>query len=313
MLNDAERAALTARLRRGRETVSTELTRGSPSSSSGAGSAADAPGRDARLVVALGGTPDLPPLFLVHAIAGTVYGYLPLAKELGETYRVYGIEASGTRPATTPATSINEMVAKYVDEIRAAQPTGPYRVGGWSMGGVVAYEMTRSLVERGEEVDLLALLDAPFAFPDEPVTSEAQLAAFFVADAAGATGLVAARPPDPACGSATEQLEWLAAQLGDDAGGELMRELQRRFEVFSAHARLLVGYRPVTKVRARTLLLVGARYSINVAAFSHWPEVLEGEVSSVAMDCHHYSLLQPPQVRQVAELLMGLCPPPPAP
>ncbi len=105
------------------------------------------------------------PLFLIHAVGGTVFAYAQLARELADTFGVYGLEAPGLSEAGATAASLAELVADYVTRIREVQPDGPYRLAGWSMGGVVAFEMARLLERDGAEVGLLALLDAPFAVP----------------------------------------------------------------------------------------------------------------------------------------------------
>jgi len=64
---------------------------------------------------------------------------------------------------------IEEKAAHYIAEIRSVQPEGPYRLGGWSLGGSVAYEMARQLKEQGQEVNLLALLDAGLRDTDDSV------------------------------------------------------------------------------------------------------------------------------------------------
>src|SRR5207247_2470137 len=67
-----------------------------------------------------------------------------------------------------PAT-IEEMAARYLSELRVAQPNGPYRLGGWSMGGVVAFEMAQQLTSLGQEVALLALVDSSADIGSHPV------------------------------------------------------------------------------------------------------------------------------------------------
>ncbi|WP_258040392.1 thioesterase domain-containing protein, partial [Streptomyces sp. SM9] len=71
-----------------------------------------------------------------------------------------------------------EMVEGYLDLLRTVQPSGPYRLLGWSYGGFVAHAMACALQERGEEVELLALLDAPLPHGSahDPKTAERQVA-----------------------------------------------------------------------------------------------------------------------------------------
>jgi enterobactin synthetase component F len=129
-------------------------------------------------LVVLGGAQAEPPLFLVHAIEGTVSAYTPLAQELGDAFRVYGLESPALNdPALIPS-SLADLVTGYTRRIRAAQPDGPYALGGWSMGGVIAFEIARRLQQAGARVDLLVLLDAPFAIPADlppPPQERAQL------------------------------------------------------------------------------------------------------------------------------------------
>lgn len=100
-----------------------------------------------------------PPLFCMHAIGGNVLNYAPLARELGDDQPVYGLQAQGLDGITPPMDSLPEMAARYVREIRALQPHGPYFLAGGSMGGKIAYEMARQLHGAGESIGLLAMMD----------------------------------------------------------------------------------------------------------------------------------------------------------
>ncbi|HZV06903.1 MAG TPA: amino acid adenylation domain-containing protein [Gemmataceae bacterium] len=99
------------------------------------------------------------PCFMVHPPGGIVVCYQPLAHRLGDDRPVYGLRSRGLHGETELPASLEEMAAEYVAAIRAVQPHGPYHLGGWSMGGVVAYEMAQQLRKQGEPIGLLALLD----------------------------------------------------------------------------------------------------------------------------------------------------------
>ncbi|HET9835681.1 MAG TPA: AMP-binding protein, partial [Rhodanobacteraceae bacterium] len=101
----------------------------------------------------------LPPLFCIHAVGGNVLDYKPLARALGEERPCYGIQALGLDGITPPLRSLPEMAARYCEEIRSLQPHGPYFLAGRSMGGMIAYEMARQLLEQDEPIALLALFD----------------------------------------------------------------------------------------------------------------------------------------------------------
>jgi thioesterase domain-containing protein/acyl carrier protein len=108
------------------------------------------------------------PLFLVHAADGEVLGYVGLAQLLGPHRPVYGLRAPGLSANQEPLTSVAEMAAHYIAAIQAIQPAGPYALGGWSLGGVVAFEMAQQLQAQGHQVAFVALLDS---FAQPPQTS----------------------------------------------------------------------------------------------------------------------------------------------
>jgi len=103
---------------------------------------------------------DRRPFFCVHAAGGNVLEYHALAQLLGADQPFYGFQALGLDGSQPPHTTIKEMAAHYIREMREVQPDGPYLIGGRSSGGTVAFEMACQLMAQGEQVDLLALLDA---------------------------------------------------------------------------------------------------------------------------------------------------------
>jgi amino acid adenylation domain-containing protein len=119
---------------------------------------------------------DRAPLFLAHPAGGHVICYRGLAVNLAPDQPVYGLQPRGLEDGKEPIDDLEQMAAYYVEAVRRFRPRGPYRLGGWSFGGVVAWEMARQLHAAGETVDLLAMLDT------SPLTDEA----------------IAADPRDPA-------------------------------------------------------------------------------------------------------------------
>ena len=119
------------------------------------------------------------PLFLVHAIGGTVSAYAPLGQELADTFRVYGLESPALSDGGAVASSLADLVTDYVQRIQAVQGAGPYALAGWSMGGVIAFEIAQRLEQAGADVGLLVLLDAPFAIAADYPSGEAELGRAF--------------------------------------------------------------------------------------------------------------------------------------
>ncbi len=156
------------------ESQSTATGRRQPA---GADQSADA-GRSP-LLVPLQSEGTLPPCFLVHPPGGIVICYQALAHRLERERPVYGIRSRGLHGETDLPTRLEDMAAEYVAAIRAVQPDGPYHFGGWSMGGVVAYEMAQQLLTQGQSIGLLALLDTtiPLNPANERYAEDADLSA----------------------------------------------------------------------------------------------------------------------------------------
>ena len=100
------------------------------------------------------------PFFCIHPAGGHVLCYVGLSRYLGKDQPFYGLQASGFNAGEEARTSVEEMARAYAQAIQEFYPEGPYRIGGWSFGGVVAYETAQQLQAAGKEVSLLALLDS---------------------------------------------------------------------------------------------------------------------------------------------------------
>ncbi|MCC6487429.1 MAG: amino acid adenylation domain-containing protein, partial [Candidatus Hydrogenedentes bacterium] len=96
------------------------------------------------------------PIFLIAPAGGTIFAYYALAHHLGPDQPVYALQDPAYEGRRAPCESLEEMATCYIDAIRAVQPSGPYHIGGWSLGGTVAFEMAQQL--RGE-VGLLFLIE----------------------------------------------------------------------------------------------------------------------------------------------------------
>ncbi|MEW6737890.1 MAG: thioesterase domain-containing protein, partial [Acidobacteriota bacterium] len=99
------------------------------------------------------------PFFSIHPIGGYAYCYSQLSYLLGEDRPFYGLQAAGLASDTKPDTSIEQMASRYIKELRQVQPNGPYLLGGWSMGGIIAFEMAQQLYSQGQEVEQLVMFD----------------------------------------------------------------------------------------------------------------------------------------------------------
>ena len=101
------------------------------------------------------------PFFFVHPVGGTILQYRTLARGLGMQRPFYALQSPALEgDPLSPDISIEALARNYLHAVRTAVPKGPYLLGGWSFGGLVAFEMARALRHSGEDVALLALLDS---------------------------------------------------------------------------------------------------------------------------------------------------------
>nr|UYH37517.1 alpha/beta fold hydrolase [Myxococcaceae bacterium MCy9487] len=107
--------------------------------------------------------------FCVAPAGGSPLCYLELARALGPEQPFYGFQSQGLLDGKPMLSRVEDMATLFLKGLRAVQPEGPYLLGGWSFGGIVAFEMARRLESQGEKVALLALLDGGVMHTDKPL------------------------------------------------------------------------------------------------------------------------------------------------
>jgi acyl transferase domain-containing protein/thioesterase domain-containing protein len=100
-----------------------------------------------------------PSFFCVHGAGGNVLNFRDLAVRLGPDQPFYGLQARGVDGKQPPLVRVEDMAALYISEIRRLQPHGPYFLGGYSGGGVIAFEMAQQLRRAGEQTAMLVFID----------------------------------------------------------------------------------------------------------------------------------------------------------
>ena len=263
-----------------------------------------------------------PPLFCVHGFGGGVLGYADLAHALGPHQPLYGLQAAGLSGDEAPDDSIGQMAARYVEAMRTLQPIGPYRLGGYCFGGIVALEMARQLEAVGDEVALLAIIEghAPVGAPR--ISHPLELARlpviwrnipFWHEDylSLGMNGfwrrlMRKARLLGPRLRPATATARVRSPQ--DYVEDDLSLLPEHHFELFRLHVGALQRYRP--QPYGGTITLFTARgWTISKALFGSldpyhgWNELAAGGVTLHSVDGGHRNLHLPPHVTSLAAAL----------
>jgi amino acid adenylation domain-containing protein len=114
---------------------------------------------DSDVLVPLQTKGDLLPLFLVHQAGGYALSYSVLARTFSQERPIYALQARGLDGKQPPLNTIEAMASSYLKAIRQILPSGPYLLGGHSLGGLIAFEMASQLEAVGEQVEQLIIID----------------------------------------------------------------------------------------------------------------------------------------------------------
>lgn len=230
------------------------------------------------------------PLFLVHPVGGNPLCYLDLCRLLGEDQPCYGLQME--RPPFAGETDIPALAGLYLERIREVRPTGPYRLAGWSFGGLVALEISRLLLEAGEAVAAPVLIET--RLPDPHAPRQPATALGFVQDLARVMG----REPPAAEEPDTENLEslYLKVQNEDLLPHITPAQFARMFQVYRAN---LDGFR-----RYRAAPYPGdirlAHANQGFADPESWRPFIQGELDRLPLEGDHYTALKSPAVERLA-------------
>jgi thioesterase domain-containing protein len=228
-------------------------------------------------------------------MGGHVASFGPLARGLTEPRTVYGLQGHGLEAGRQPHNRIEDMAAAYLAEIQEVQPSGPYLLAGWSMGGLIALEAARRLIATGEEVPFVAMFDTGFSAEDVPAKDM---------DENSVMRCLAPRLKIPVAELKKlplgRQWEWIASQA-NLIGGEGAAEICRLAEVCRAHLAALAAYSPECYPGPAVLFQALPGDGLD----SRW-ESLCPRLRVERVPGNHYTMLRHPHVEVLAERL-GRC------
>ncbi|WP_433710949.1 amino acid adenylation domain-containing protein [Nocardia sp. CA-084685] len=249
-------------------------------------------GLDVLLPIRLGGTE--PALFCIHSSSGMSWSYLGFAERLRPGRPIYGLQAPdlGGEPS---ARSIEEAADRYIREIRAVQPNGPYHLLGWSFGGLIAHAMAAKLQAAGETVGVVALLDSDHADIDSDTIERLSAGAFV-----NTFGSIFGIEDVPAEASAQEAADLIKARLGMEViDAEL---IERMANSYNASARTRTGYR--RPIFDGDLLYFSATVDTSdLVGPDGWRPYTTGRVLNHEIDVTHNELTSPHALAIIARVL----------
>jgi thioesterase domain-containing protein/acyl carrier protein len=246
------------------------------------------------------------PIFAVPGAGGNVLSLRPLRRTLGADQPLYGLQAIGLDGKTPPLTTVAQTAAANIAALKTLQPRGPYSLIGHSYGGVVAYEMARILLEQGEEVTSLMLLDsrAPSAMQGKSAGDETiELAEACVAAASQSGASIELDVEMLRQLSNDERAQYIVGLL-NDRGLEINNEQFGAFYgVYRANQHCYRTYIPQRMPRPLDVSLYRAMHPPQDEATSldyGWNPLLQSPIHVIDVEADHFSILERTRFPDVA-------------
>jgi amino acid adenylation domain-containing protein len=240
----------------------------------------------------------------VHPAGGTVMCYRALAQRLQVPF--YALQAQGLEPGQAVQPSIEAMASQYLTALHAAGMAAPLVLGGWSSGGLVAFEMARQIEARGDRVERVVMVDAPAPMQALEVT-DATLLRWFLEDLD--LGLDLGELP-LGHGNVHDELARVLPRLTVAAGELDGPQLGRVLDVFRTMVRAGRRYEPgaidadilVLKAREMRVTEFADHPGVRAADWG-WRRFANGRVTSIEVAGTHHDLLREERIERLVQAL----------
>lgn len=256
------------------------------------------------------------PFFCAHGIGGDVLFLKPLADALGATQPIYGFQSSGVH--SSHHNNVQALAEQYIAAMRGIQPTGPYRIGGYSFGGSIALEIAQQLIAKGETVEVLVIIDhAPRNTPDRlsrrsPISIAQQLAniPYWILDDLLQSSLkhIAVRAYGQCMRAMTQRLQGKTSTLTHQSNSEIaMTEKDAKAQMTDTTGPIASDFNPaayfgVSQLSPEFAKRVTAHYTAN---HSYVPKKFDGQV--LVYEARTSPLLHNRQIRRCWRYLSNTC------
>lgn len=248
-----------------------------------------------------------PAIFGVHPAGGLAWSYGGVVEHLHKDRPIYGLQDPHVVEGEPPADSVDQLAERYVTEIRRAQPSGPYHLLGWSLGGAIAHAMAVRLQREGEQVGMLAMLDSAAGSEEElaaaTITSADEAApGQLMADLLGGwrelfdlSDEVTAATPEQAWAVIREQVTGTGMFTADQAD-----RVMNSFETASGIAH---DYRPEVFDGDLVFFTAGKDRADHDAVAQTWRPYIAGDIHNMVVDARHLEMTHPYALSVVCPIL----------
>jgi amino acid adenylation domain-containing protein len=252
-------------------------------------------------------------LFLVPPVSGSALAYMPLLRHLRAPRPIHAFHAPGLDGRAPPPERFAALATHFVRELREVQPHGPYLLGGWSIGGALAFEMAVQLAADGCDVPALLMLDtnAPNPYLAEGIKQKlgaltpATLAFLYVQNFGRCFGVDLGLDKARFAALAPAELERVAlAELRRVPAFPPDMDEQRlaaHLAVFAATARGFAAWRPDRRYAGRVVLFLARDGHPEFGAGRYdWADFVERPVDTLEVPGNHFSLVCEPHAAALA-------------
>jgi thioesterase domain-containing protein len=242
---------------------------------------------------------DGPPLFCAPPLLGLSWCYLALLPHVDARYPLYGLQARGLRRPEPLPTSMAEMARDYADQIRMTQPSGPYQLLGWSLGGNIAFAIAEELERRAEQIRLLVVLDSRLTELADIESNEPWMIYNLVLAQFGYVPALTPAEPDPEA----RMLELVRRWPGRGLEGWPDQRLCALQRVINNNVAVARGHQP-GRVHCPMLFFSATRNPPSLAEkLESWRPFVDGPVEAVELDCDHRYMLLPEPIARLGPAL----------
>lgn len=252
------------------------------------------------------------PLFIVHGANYNVLIFKELSNNLDHDQPVYALQAKGLSGDVDPHESVEAMAAHYISEIQTVNPHGPYALGGFSFGGIVAFEMAKQLRAQGKKVKLIALFDT-YVYPHysytNPLPKKAMAYLYNLGQLVfmGINMFSSVKNFNRRVDLIKLKIDGLALRLKHGKEEQMQQQFNRSSLIDKKHAAAFYNYNLIPQDLKVDLF----RASENIfLAHDHdllgWKKFALGGIRKHLIPGNHSEMFLPPSVDEVAKILQNL-------
>jgi amino acid adenylation domain-containing protein/non-ribosomal peptide synthase protein (TIGR01720 family) len=250
---------------------------------------------------------DKTPFFCVHPVGGHVMCYQELAKRLGKDRPFFGLQSNGLDGKSSLLETVEEMAKNYIIHIKNEQKQGPYYIGGWSFGGLIAFEIAIQLIANGETIGKIILIDTWIPKYEFFLLDRNGLFKLYVNDLQKQIGFKSLKIKDT---TIAKKLDVLFNELIKQSVLPInldRAQFKNFYKVYEKNMKALLSYQPkhikqkIELIKASELLKEFEKYKDNIDNTYGWDSY--AKVNTHTCKGNHYSMFREQNIEELTNMI----------